>query len=272
MIKDVFASIWAAARKIFTNWGAMLISFFLYAALQSVLYLLITTREATLLQLLLTFALPLVALILFFTLQALGLSYIRIGVGPGYLLKRALKDCWKLLLMSIPLILLAWLIIYSIGTTENRLLNQIADAAQSSGKWKLTALNWARMFLLYFALPLIAIHLWISTLHEGVGASIKSIGRSVARAFSPRSMLIYLLVVAVFGAISYFLFFTKTPVDNQWAELWLFGTRLAMALVSVFLGWLLTLGSLAELTAHWAMSELETAPRGVTGDPSSLTE
>jgi hypothetical protein len=257
MIKDVIESISTAARKIFTNWGALLISFLLYAALHSVLYLLITTREATLLQILLTFILPLVALLLFFTLQALGLSYIRIGVGPGYLLKRALKDCWKLLLMSLPLILLAWLVVYSTGKAESHLLNQIAGAAQQSGKWKLTALNWAQVFLLYFVLPLIAIHLWITTLHEGLGAAIKGIGRSVARAFSPSSMLIYLVVVAVFGAIAYFLFFTKTPVENHWGELWLFGARLAMALVSVFLGWLLTLGSLAELTARGAMSEME---------------
>jgi hypothetical protein len=257
MIKDVIESILTAARKIFTNWGALLISFLLYAALHGVLYLLITTREATLLQILLTFILPLIALLLFFTLQALGLSYIRIGVGPAYLLKRALKDCWKLLLMSLPLILLAWLIVYSIGKAEGHLLNQISGAAQQSGKWKLTALNWTEVFLFYFVLPLIAIHLWITTLHEGVGSAIKSIGRSVARAFSPRSMLIYLVVVVVFGAIAYFLFFTKTPVENQWAELWLFGARLAMAMISVFLGWMLTLGSLAELTARGAMSEIE---------------
>jgi hypothetical protein len=254
MIKDVIESILTAARKIFTNWGALLISFLLYAALHSVLYLLITTREATLLQILLTFTLPLVALVLFFTLQALGLSYIRIGVGPGYLLKRALKDCWKLLLMSLPLILLAWLIVYSTGKTGSHLLIDIRGVLTLSGDWILTAL---RVFLLYFVLPLIAIHLWITTLHEGVGAAIKGIGRSVARAFSPRSMLIYLLVVAVFGAIAYFLLFTRTPVENQWAELWLFGARLAMAMIFVFLGWLLTLGSLAELTARGAMNEVE---------------
>jgi hypothetical protein len=257
MIKDVTESILTAGRKIFTNWGALLISFLLYAALHSVLYLLITTREATFLQILLTFTLPLVALFLFFTLQALGLSYIRIGVGPGYLLKRALKDCWKLLLMSLPLILLAWLIVYSFGKAETYLLNQISGADPPLGNWKLTSINWARVLLLYFVLPLIAIHVWISTLHEGIGAAITSIGRSVTRAFSPRSMLIYLSVVAIFGAIAYFLFFTKTPVENDWVELWLFGARLAMAMVFVFLGWLLTLGSLAELTVRGAMSEME---------------
>jgi hypothetical protein len=252
MIKDVIESILTAARKIVSNWGALLISFLLYAALLSVLYLSITTREATLLQLLLTFSLPLLALILFFTLQVLGLSYIRIGVGPVYLLKRAVKDCWKLLLVSLPLILLAWLVIYISGEVEGKLLYQT-----SSGRWKLTAITWARIFLLYFVIPLIAIQVWISTVQEGMGAAIYSIGRSVVRAFSPRSMLIYLVVVALFGTIAYFLFFTKTRIESDWGELWLFGIRLAIAMISLFLGWLLTLGSLAESASRGAMNETE---------------
>jgi hypothetical protein len=252
MIKDIIESIATAARKIVSNWGALLISFLLYAALLSVLYLLFTTREATLLQILLTFSLPLIALLLFFTLQVLGLSYIRSGVGPVYLLKRALKDSWKLLLVSLPLILLTGLVIYFSGELESRLLYQT-----STGRWRLTALTWARILLLYFVFPLITIHMWISTVHEGMGAAIYSIGRSVARAFSPRSMLIYLLVVAVFGTIAYFLFFTKTPVASNWGELWLLGVRLAIAMISLFWGWLLTLGSLAELAARGAMNKAE---------------
>ncbi len=258
MIKDVFEAIRAAARKIFTNWGALVISFLLYAALLAALSFAVTTPEATKWNVMLGYIiLPLLALVLFFTLQAIGLSYVRIGVGPGYLFKRALKDCWKLLLVSLPLILIGWLIVFLGGKVESRLLEQIYSAAQPSGRWKLIALQWAQVLLLYFVLPLVAIHLWISTVREGIGAAIKSIGRSIARAFAPRSMLIYVLVVAVFGAIAYILLFTKTPVAGGWAELWLFGARLAAALVLVFLGWLLTLGSLAELTTQRAMSELE---------------
>src|SRR5215468_8215560 len=52
------------------------------------------------------------AVALFFLIQAMGLSYVRIGVGAAYLLKRSLGDFWRILLASLPLILLAWLILY----------------------------------------------------------------------------------------------------------------------------------------------------------------
>src|SRR5262245_1538073 len=255
MIKDVIQSISTAAQKLLGNWGALLISFLLYAVLLSVLYLLFTTREATLLQVLLTFFLLLIALFLFFTLQVLGLSYIRIGVGPVYLLKRALNDSWKLLLVSLPLIVLIGLVLYLSGELESKLLYQTYSG---SPRWKLTTLEWVRDSLLYFVFPLITIQLWISTVHEGMAAAIKSIGRSLAQAFSPRSMLVYLLVVAVFGTVAYFLFFTKIPIESNWGELWLFGVRLAIAMIFLFLGWLLTLGSLSELSARGAaMTEMK---------------
>jgi hypothetical protein len=257
MIKDVFESIGTAARKMLTNWGAILISFALYAALLAVLYFFFTTREATTAQVLLSVLLAIASIVFFFLLQAMGLSYVRIGVGPAYLLKRALRDCWKLLLLSIPLLLLAWLIIYlftKVGATF------FSDTLTVESPWRSrlsVVIDWARIFLLYFALPLIAIHFWIAAVREGVKESFKGAGRNIARALAPRSVLIYFLVIALFGVIAYFLFFTLTPVGNVWAELWLFGARLAAGLLFVFVGWLLTLGSLAELTARRALGELE---------------
>jgi hypothetical protein len=70
-------------------------------------------------------------------------------------------------------------------------------------------------------------------------------------------VLIYLLVVTVFGAIAYFLFFTRTPAKNEWMDLWFVGARVSLALTAIFLGWMITLGAIAELTARRAMGELE---------------
>jgi hypothetical protein len=256
MIKEVIEAIETAARKMFTNWGATLISMLIYAALVAVLYFLFTTREATTIQVFLgVLVLPLAAIFFFFILQAIGLSYVRIGVGPLYLLKRALKDCWRLLLVSLPLILLAWLIVYLLGKAQAMFLGE--SLAIKSREWIGVVIDWVRIIILYFVLPLTAIHLWISTVREGVRGTFKGFVRSVARAFAPRSVLIYVLVVAVFGLIAYFLFFTRTPAKSEWTELWVFGARLAAALLAVFLGWLLTLGSLAELTARREIGEME---------------
>ena len=55
-----------------------------------------TIREATATQVALNLVLPIAAVALFFLIQAMGLSYTRIGVGAAYLLKRSLGDCWRI--------------------------------------------------------------------------------------------------------------------------------------------------------------------------------
>lgn len=257
MIKDVFHSIGAAARKLFTNWGALLISLSLYATLLGAAYLFFNIREATNLQVALNVILPVVAVALFSLIQAIGLSYVRIGVGAGYLLKRALKDCWKILLASLPLILLAWLIIYLFGKADQTYFSASLRAGSKAREWGSIALHATQIFLLHGLLPLIAIHLWIVTVREGMAPAFKGFGRSVARALAPRSLLIYALICAVFGAIVYFLLFNKVTFKTEWTELWAVGIKTALALLMVFIGWLLTLGSIAEMTARRAMRESE---------------
>jgi hypothetical protein len=240
MIEDIFEAIKTAGRKMFTNWAASLISFLIYGALLGVVYLFFTTREATALQVLLTILiLPLAAIFLFFVLQAMGLSYVRQGVRPGDLLKHALSDSWKLLLVSIPLLLIAILVLILGGAVNSRPVVYLS------------------YLILYLALPPIAIHLWLSTVRDGIAGAFRGIAGSIRQAMGPRSLLVYALVVVVFGMVAYLLFFTKTTLRNEWAEIWLFGARLAAALFSIFAGWLLTLGSIAELTTKHARDEKE---------------
>ncbi len=256
MIKDVFHSIGAAARKLFANWGALLISLTLYAALLGAVYLFFNIREATKLEVALNALLPAAAIALFFLIQAMGLSYVRIGVGAGYLLKRALKDCWKILLASLPLILLAWLIVYLFGKANHTFFSETLTAESKARAWGATASHAAQIFLLHILLPLIAIHLWIATVREGLAPAFKGFGRSVVRAIAPRSLLIYALVCVVFGAMVYFLLFREATFKGAWTQLWAVGIKTALALLMVFIGWLLTLGSIAEMTARRAMKEL----------------
>ena len=91
MLKDVFISIGAAAQKLFTNFGAVLIALICYTAIWLAGYCFVVIGQATQPQVVLSvIILPLLALIFFFLLQTIGLSYVRIGVGAGYFLKRAL--------------------------------------------------------------------------------------------------------------------------------------------------------------------------------------
>jgi len=257
MIKDISHSIATAALRLFANWPALLISLSLYAALVGAIYLFFTIREATVTQVALNLTLPIVTVALFFMIQAMGLSYVRIGVGAGYLLKRSLKDCWTILLASLPLILLAWLIVYLFGKADQTYFTESLTAESKARALGAIAVHALQIFLLQVFLPLIAIHLWIATVREGVAMAFKSFGRSVARALAPRSLLIYAVICAVFGAIVYFLLFRQATFKGPWTQLWAVGIKTALALLIAFIGWLLTLGSIAEMTARRAMKELE---------------
>jgi hypothetical protein len=253
LVKDVFHPIAAAAQRLFTNWAALLISLSLYLALLGALYLFFTIREATVGQVALNLILPVAAVALFFMIQAMGLGYTRIGVGAGYLLKRSLGDCWRILLASLPLILIAWAIVYLFGKVDQAFFS----AGSRTHGWGSVAIHAVQIFLLHVLLPLIAIHLWIATASEGLKAAFKGFGRVVTRALAPRSLLIYVLICAVFGATVYFLVSQYASFNGPWTQLWAVGIKTALALLLAFIGWLLTLGSIVELTVRRAMRELE---------------
>ncbi|HKC84557.1 MAG TPA: hypothetical protein VKG02_01205 [Blastocatellia bacterium] len=258
MVKDVVHSIAAAAQRLFANWAALLISLSLYAALLGAIYFFFKIREATATQVALNLILPIAAVALFFMIQAMGLSYVRIGVGAGYLLKRSLEDCWRILLASLPLILIAWLIVYLFGKADQAFFIESGGAGSKSmvWGWGAVAAHAVQILMLHVLLPLIAIHLWIAAVRGGLAAAFKGFNRVVTRALAPRSLLIYAAICAVFGATVYFLLFQQATFTGPWTQLWAVGIKTALALLLTFIGWLLTLGSMAELTTRREMLEV----------------
>jgi len=258
MVKDVFHSIAAAAQRLFANWAALLISLTMYSALLGAIYLFFTIREATATQVALNLILPIAVVALFFMIQAMGLSYMRIGVGAGYLLKRSLGDCWRILLASLPLILIACLIVYLFGKADQAFFTVSGAAGSTAMKWGWGAIaaHAVQILLLHVVLPLIAIHLWIATVRGGLAAAFKGFIRVVTRSLAPRSLLIYVAICAVFGAVVYLLLFQQATFTGPWTQLWAVGIKTALALLLTFIGWLLTLGSMAELTARREMLEV----------------
>jgi hypothetical protein len=257
MVKDVVHSIAAAAQRLFANWAALLISLSMYLALLGAIYLFFNIREATATQVTLNLVLPVAAVALFFMIQAMGLSYVRIGVGAAYLLKRSLEDCWRILLASLPLILIAWLIVYLFGKADQAFFIESGGAGSKSMVWGWGAIaaHAVQILLLHVLLPLIAIHLWIATVRGGLAAAFKGFILVVTRSLAPRSVLIYVAICAVFGATVYFLLFKQATFTGPWTQLWAVGIKTALALALTFIGWLLTLGSIAELTARREMLE-----------------
>ncbi len=264
MLRNAFAATGAAARELFRNWGALALINLLYAALLASVYLFVTTKEASVPQLVLTALAALAVPIWFFVLQAAGVaSFAEAGGRLNSVLRRALRDFWKIFLISVPLILLAVLIAYL--TNKLQAYFAVADTNATPRPPALTPLHplditppapmrWAdalifalRLLLLGIALPLTAIHLWISVAREGLRATLRNSLRILARALAPQSVLIYVVGMIFFALMPYFLIFTRTPVSNTWLELVIFGLRLALAFVLTLWGCVITIGALEKV-------------------------
>lgn len=265
MIKSSLRALGTTAREFFRNWRAMALFNLLYAALLAALYLFVSTKEATPWQLAATVLLALLAPLLFFIIQAAAVHYMGSeSAGAGGLLRRSLRDFWKLLLVSLPVIALAFLVQYLLHklqarfpTPQNELMPPALTASRSPMSapppmpfhWPTVLIASLRLLLLCIVMPLWAIHLWVLTAHEGFGAMLRKSWRIPGRALAPQSILVYSIGLFMFGLMPYFLIFTRTPVRNNWAELFIFGLRLALAFIFTLWGWVITLGALAKLSA-----------------------
>jgi hypothetical protein len=257
MLRNVTHALAAAARALFSNWSLLAAFTALYAALLASLYYFFTTPLARLWQVGANFVLALAATVFFFTLQAMGVSYAQEGAAAGATLARAARQCGKLLVASLPALLLALLFGFGLSWAGGKV-------AGHAGGWpdgaKGAALSAVWYLVMCFALPLVAIHSWVAATRAGLGHFFKNIGRTAASALAPRSVLIYALGLIVFAVIPYFLIVPRTPAKNPWVDMTLLGVRLTLALVFVLVGWVVTLGALSRLKSDAAQAPSTAAP------------
>ncbi len=261
MIKDAFTAIGGAARELVLNWGALALITALYGALLVAVYWFFATGVATAWQLVLSAILFLLAPLLFFILQAAVANHAEGVARAGEVLRRALRDFWKILLVSLPLVALALLVYYLLNKLQarfpvppeeaSRVIPSVAGprAAPPPIPLRLSDVTFSalRLLLLGAVLPLAGIHLWLAIARGGLVAALKNIHRVVGRAFAPRSVLVYAVGLFLFGLMPYFVIYTTTPIKNGWGEMILFGLRLAVAFILTIWGWAITLGALAKL-------------------------
>ena len=262
MIKNAFNALGDSARSLLRNWRALFVLNVLYAALLAALYVFFKTGVANAWQLVVSALAFVLAPLLFFVLQAALAHFAGGDVGPGALLKRALRDFGKVLLVSLPLIALAVLFVYLLGKLE-AYLPKPSEASSTTAfvphpqgrppvplRWQEVLLSSLWLTLLGFVLPLLAVRLWLSVARDGLKATLKGAHRLAARAFAPAFVLVYAVGLFVFGLMPYFVLFTRTPVKGAWAEVLLFGLRLALAFIFTLWGWAVTLGALARVTTE----------------------
>jgi hypothetical protein len=248
-MKDALRDIAVTARGLVRDRRALLLFFGTYIALLAMLALFVTTREATIREVLLTFA-ALVALpALFFMLQGMCVSYGETN-GAGELLRRASKIFWKLIAVSLPLILAGLALYLLLGKIETRFaLQSHVQGVQPRGvvteaEWLRVIFSTVRLLLFGLALPLASIHLWLALMRDDVRSVWSGIRPLMSKAFAPRSVTTYGCGLILFGVLPYFLIASQTPFDRAWLELTVLGARLLLAFSLMLLGWVVTVGAL----------------------------
>lgn len=254
-----------AARRLFGNWRALLVLLVLHGAMLASAYFFISIREASLWQVLLTFLLAALVPALFFIIQVISIRYVEDGARTKELVGSALRDFWKLLVVTLPLLLILWLVVYLFGKLQMNVPAVVAEAGRAGAEastaaagahpsargvelfsWKEVLLTTLRALILYLVLPLIAIRLWISAAREGLGHTVRNLGGVLAHALAPGAVLVYALGLLVFGVIPYFLVTTHLTRGGAWTEITLLGFRLFLAALFMLFGWVITLGALSK--------------------------
>ena len=260
MIKRILHAITSALRELFRRWGALLILIVLYLVMLGAIYQFFVTREATIGQLILSLLLALAAPVLFLIIQTMAARYNQGSPRPWPLLEGSLRDFWKPLVISLPLILVAVLAVYLFGKIETPApAAAVREAVRGAAAvprpvtpkpqpvhWQSVAITAIEYLLFCLVLPLAAIHLWIGTARDGLTQTFKRFPRILARAFGPQSVVIYAIGFVFFAVVPYFLIVTKTPVSSAWLDAGLLIARLLVAALFSIIGWVVTVGALGE--------------------------
>lgn len=260
MFKDSLNALADSARATFRGWRGLLVLALLYLVPCACVYLFFSTGQATALQLALSGAAALLAPLLLLVLIAATVNFaLPERQRAGAVARGGLRDFWKVLLLAIPVAAIGWGLYYLLGKLQEALpkIEEAPHAVVSSVAtgtrpaplhWQEALMSWLWIVLFGVVLPLLASHLWLSASRDGLKATLRRIHRVIARAFAPRSVLVYTLGFFVFALLPYFVLYTRTPVTTGWGELLMFGLRLAVAFVLTLLGWTITLGALARTT------------------------
>jgi hypothetical protein len=240
------SAVWSAVRMLFKRWTTLPLILAVYAALLLALYLFISTREATVPQLILTFTLMFAAPLLFFLLQAVGVNY---ATESSRLLRKALRDCFKFIAVSLPVIGLTVLAVYGVSKLQGRLAVD-PNTLQPLSPNKMATLMVVRYLLIGVIAPLVTIQLWIATSTRGLREMIRGLGHTLARAFDPQAVLVFAFGFLVFAVAPYFLLAQTMTIQRTWVEFSLFTMRVVVSALLVLIGWVVTLGALSILSTR----------------------
>lgn len=230
--------------------GALLVFATIYAFLLVGSYIFISVHEAKIWQVFVTYALLILIPIGFFILQS---AIVNRALDQRFRWRVILIDAVKFLLVSIPVLLVVWLLYYSLNRFAARYPIPVAPPFDPKAKPVTPPLHWPSLifgtlrFVLWgVALPLATIHLWIAVAGgELFRGGFKRLGSALAHTFSSDSVLIYGLGLVFFFVFPYLFLIPTFFINGRKTEFAFFGLRLLLSFLFSLIGWVLTLSALA---------------------------
>ncbi len=203
------------------------------------------------------------------------------------MLRRSLANSCKLALVSLPLILLAWLLIYLSNKLHinlpagnkgvasfapGNLISQWSNANRAQSlQWPQVALAALRFLIFAVVLPLACVRLWLETLRGGVRPTLKTIHLIFSRAFAPQFVSVYAVGFLFFAVLPYFLLFTNTHAAGARIEFGVLILRLLLVFFLTLFGWIVTVAALVKLGKTEAKEVLSTGESSIA-EPRPVME
>src|SRR5438309_5363976 len=271
-----------SAREVLRNARALAICAGLYVLLLVTLYIFIATREATVWQVLITCGFLVLMPAEFFVLQSTIVEHARTG---KFSWRQIVRGAIKLFIATIPVVVIAlvfWALIDKFQLHYPAPKAALAESLRTVPKpqplhWPTVIFATIRFLLFAIALPLATIHLWIrvsagdirTLFSGGAEATVKRIGRWLARAFASDSVLMYALGAILFAFIPYAVLFVKISPKGTKTDFVVFIAQLLIAFCFSLIGWIVTVTALAKVNTETSTAPItQTAPRTTAEAPA----
>jgi hypothetical protein len=256
-------------KSTLTNLGALAVFAIIYALLLLTFFRFIWIKEATVWQVLFTYTFIILIPLLFFIFQAAIIDRVR---DQKFRWRAIVIDALKFLAVTIPMLLIAWLLYYLVNKIAGRYpapIVQVLPVAPAPAKpaplhWPSLLFATLRFVLMGVALPLATIHLWIaiaggevrSLFSGGAQPLLKRLGSALARAFGSEAVLIYALGLIIFFALPYAALWVPFSPKGNKTDFAVFIFRLLLTYLFSLIGWVVTISALTKN----ALTEPEAQP------------
>ena len=257
------------ARATLTNLRALAMFAGLYALLLVTFYIFIATREATVWQVLITYAFLVLMPAEFFVLQSAIVEHARTG---KFSWRQIFRGAIKLFIATIPIVVIAlifWALLDKFQLHYPAPKAALAESLRGAPKpqplhWPTVIFATIRFLLFAIGLPLATIHLWARVSADdfrtlfggGAEATVKRIGRWLARAFASDSVLMYALGAILFAFIPYAVLFIKISPKGTKTDFAVFIAQLLIAFCSSLIGWIVTVKALSKLNTQTSIVDV----------------